>query len=329
MSKPRNRWGTIFLVLAAAGAVFFWLQPWWHADAVRYFRAFFEAGLAGALADWFAVTALFKKPLGIPLPHTDLLVRRKDALAEALPRFLGTFLEPGRLYPVLRELDWAGLILNRWDPEALDELFTQGVRAAEGSPSRAQWEERVVAVGAELLHRELTRHKDELVGPVTEVIKRNAGWKGLFVSRDTVDDAIAGFLDELGGIRARPDSPLGRTLVKALRNSWPQAVAELKPSRWTGDLWRRLEADPEFRAAFNRRAGDLAVTVWEKSGAAGAITGSLGYLLAQTDARSLADRIADAVANDLQYIRVNGAVVGGLAGLAFEAVKSLFSIPVL
>ncbi len=323
MKRRRNHWGTVFLIAAATGAAFFWLQPWWHADAVRFFRAFFEAGLAGALADWFAVTALFKKPLGLPLPHTDLLVRRKDALVEALPRFLGTFLEPERLYPVLRGLDWAALILNRWDPEALDELFAQGVHAAEGSPSRAQWEERAVSIGAQLLHRELTRHKDELVGPVTDVIKRNAGWKGLFVSRDTVNEAIEGFLGELGGIRTRPDSPLGQTLVKALRNAWPQAVAEFRPSRWATGIWQRLEGDSAFRSAFNRRTGDLAVTVWEKSGAAGAITGSLGYLLDQTDARALADRVAEAVANDLQYIRVNGAVVGGLAGLAFETVKSL------
>jgi hypothetical protein len=259
---PRNRWGTVFLIAAATGAVFFWLQPWWHADAVRFFRAFFEAGLAGALADWFAVTALFKKPLGIPLPHTDLLVRRKDALVDALPRFLGTFLEPDRLHPVLRGLDWAGLLLSRWDGEALDELFAQGVRAAEGSPSRARWEERIVAVGAELLHRELARHRTDMVAPVTAMIKRKAGWKGLFVSQDTVDEAIEGFLDELATIRENTDSPLGRMLVTALRGAWPQAVAALRPSRWTTGVWKRLEDDAAFRSAFNRRTGDLAVSVW-------------------------------------------------------------------
>ncbi len=326
MKPRRNRWGSVFLIFAAAGLALFWLQPWWPADSVRFFRAFFEASLVGALADWFAVTALFQRPLGLPLPHTDLLVRRKDQLVEALPRFLGTFLEPERLHPVLKNLDWAGLILNKWDAEALDELFSQGVRAAEGSPSRALWEERIVAVGAELLHRELTKHKADLVGPVTDLVKRNAGWKGLFVSRDSVDDAIEGFLDELGSMRDHLDSPLGRTLVKALRSSWPQAVASLRPSRWTENTWQRLESDESFRAAFNRRTGDLAVTVWEKSGAATAITGSLGFLLDQTDARGLADRIQEAVFNDLQYIRVNGAVVGGLAGLAIEGIKTLLAL---
>jgi uncharacterized membrane-anchored protein YjiN (DUF445 family) len=321
--RRRNRWGTIFLIIAAAGFAFFWLQPWWPTDAVRFFRAFFEASLVGALADWFAVTALFRRPLGLPLPHTDLLVRRKDALVEALPRFLGTFLETERLHPVLKNLDWAGVLLSRWSPEALDDLFLRSVRSAESSPSRSQWERRIVTFTTELLHRELTRHKDDLVGPVTAIIKKKAGWKGLFVSRDTVDEAINGFLEELAGVRDWPDGPLGQTFVKALHNAWPQAVADLRPSRWTANTWQCLETDPEFRAAFNQRTGELAVAAWDQSGAAGAITGSLGYLLAQTDARSLADRIEEAVANDLQYIRVNGAVVGGLAGLALEGVKSL------
>jgi len=323
MKVRRNRWGTLFLVIAAAGVLLFWLQPWWPDGVARYFRAFFEGSLAGAVADWFAVTALFRRPLGLPLPHTDILVSRKNQLVEALPKFLGSFLEPERLYPVLRGLDWAGLIVSRWGVEALDELFAKGLDAAERAPSRTAWEERVVAAGAELLHDELARHRADMVGPVTAMIKRKAGWKGLFVSQDTVDEAIEGFLDELKTVRDRPDSPLGRMLVAALRNAWPDAVAKLRPSRWTRGAWDRLESDAEFRAAFNRQAGELAVSAWERCGAAAAITDSLRYLLAQTDARSLADRIETAVANDLQYIRVNGAVVGGLAGLGLEAVKRL------
>jgi len=69
--------------------------------------------------------------------------------------------------------------------------------------------------------------------------------------------------------------------------------------------------------------GDLAAGLWERSGAAEALAGGLRYLLAQTEARTLADRIEEAVRNDLQYIRVNGALVGGLAGLALEALRGL------
>ena len=321
-SRPRrNRWGTVFLISAAVGFALFTFQPWWSTDAVRFFRAFFEASLVGALADWFAVTALFKKPLGLPLPHTDVLVKRKDQLVEALPRFLATFLEPERLNPVLQAVDWAGLLLERIEPSALDELFGEGVRALEDSPARDSWEQGALTLGASLLHRELTRHKEALVGPITDLVKRNAGWKGLFVSRDTIDEAVDGFLDELRALKDRPDHPFRRTLTAAFRDAWPRWADQLKPSRWTTDTWNRLERDPAFRSAFNRRMGEVAVAVWEKAGVTAVLTGALGYLLSQTDARSLAARIEASVGNDLQYIRVNGALVGGLAGLGLELLK--------
>ena len=66
-----------------------WLQsrgdagPW-----VGYVRAAAEAGMVGALADWFAVTALFKHPLGIPIPHTAIIKRKKDQLGEGLGTFV-------------------------------------------------------------------------------------------------------------------------------------------------------------------------------------------------------------------------------------------------
>jgi len=320
-SRRRNPWGTLFLVGAATGFAFFTVQPWWPGETVRFFRAFFEASLVGALADWFAVTALFRRPLGLPLPHTDILVRRKDQLVQALPRFLGTFLEPDTLYPKLRAVDWAGLVLDRLDPASLDDLFEGAVGALADSPSRASWETSVVTLGAGLLHQELTVHRDALVGPMTDLVKRNAGWKGLFVNRDTVDEAVEGFLEELKGVRDQPDHPLRKTLTGVVHAAWPRWAAQVKPSRWTADTWSRLERDPGVRDRFNRQASDLAVALWEKASVSAAVTGALGYLLAQTDARNLANRIEAAVGNDLQYIRVNGALVGGLVGLVLEGLR--------
>lgn len=321
-----NRWGTIFLLFAAAGFALFTFQPWWSPESVRFFRAFFEASLVGALADWFAVTALFRKPLGLPLPHTDVLVRRKDQLVEALPRFLGSFLEPERLHPILKEVDWAGLLVSHISPEDLDALVLEGLKplAALDHPQRTVWEQKAIGLGADLLYRELTRHREALVGPVTDLIKRNAGWKGLFVGRDTVDEGIEGFLAELAAVRDNPDHALRRSLASAFRGALPRLADHLRPSRWTTEGWARLAADPAFRAEFNRKTGEIAVALWDRTGAAAALTTALGYVLAQTDAKTLARRIEDAVRNDLQYIRVNGALVGGLAGLALELVRFPF-----
>src|ERR1041384_4794265 len=53
-----------------------------------FVRAFAEAGLVGGIADWFAVTALFRHPLGLPIPHTAIIPRNKDRIGETLARFL-------------------------------------------------------------------------------------------------------------------------------------------------------------------------------------------------------------------------------------------------
>ena len=86
-----------------------WLQsrgdagPW-----VGYVRAAAEAGMVGALADWFAVTALFKHPLGIPIPHTAIIKRKKDQLGEGLSTFVReNFLSADNVETKLRSADVA------------------------------------------------------------------------------------------------------------------------------------------------------------------------------------------------------------------------------
>jgi hypothetical protein len=220
-------------------------------------------------------------------------------------------------------VDWAELLVTHIRPADLDDLVLQGLRPlmALDHPQRPQWEAKAVGLGADLVYRELARHREALVGPVTDLIKRNAGWKGLFVGRDTVDEGIEGFLEELAAVRDQGDHPLRRSLAAAFREALPRLADQLKPSRWTEDGWKRLGEDAKFRADFNAKAGDIAVTLWDRTGAAEALTAALRYLLAQTDARTLAGRIEEAVRNDLQYIRVNGALVGGLAGLVLEALR--------
>lgn len=82
---------TGLLVVAAA---IFLACSWWQSTGsapgwVGYVRAAAEAGMIGGIADWFAVTALFRHPLGIPIPHTALLPKKKDQLGEALSGFVG------------------------------------------------------------------------------------------------------------------------------------------------------------------------------------------------------------------------------------------------
>src|SRR5690606_33370941 len=71
-----------------------------------YVEAFSEAGMVGALADWFAVTALFRHPLGIPIPHTNLIEKKKNDLGRNLGSFVKTnFLSPENIRPYIEKLD--------------------------------------------------------------------------------------------------------------------------------------------------------------------------------------------------------------------------------
>ena len=81
------------LLLLAAAAVFVVTTHNGGDGWVGYVRAFAEAAMIGALADWFAVTALFRYPLGIPIPHTAIIPHRKDQIGRSLGEFVeGNFL---------------------------------------------------------------------------------------------------------------------------------------------------------------------------------------------------------------------------------------------
>lgn len=84
-------------------------HPW-----LAYVRAFAEAAMVGALADWFAVTALFRRPLGLPIPHTAVIPKNKDRIGESLGKFVEDhFLPPEVVRARLAEVDF-GELAGRW-----------------------------------------------------------------------------------------------------------------------------------------------------------------------------------------------------------------------
>lgn len=81
--KKHKQFATgLFFIMAAIYGIMVYLQHHDPQSWMGYVEAFSEAGMVGALADWFAVTALFRHPLGIPIPHTNLIERKKDDLRE-------------------------------------------------------------------------------------------------------------------------------------------------------------------------------------------------------------------------------------------------------
>ncbi|HET9810660.1 MAG TPA: DUF445 family protein, partial [Sphingomicrobium sp.] len=98
------------LLVAMAGLYLLsrWLEPahpWFG-----FVKSFAEAAMVGGLADWFAVTALFRHPLGLPIPHTAIIPRNKDRIGEALANFINeNFLVPSVVARRMRNIDVAGV----------------------------------------------------------------------------------------------------------------------------------------------------------------------------------------------------------------------------
>ncbi len=94
--RARSMRITASLMLVAMAAVFLATRPFMLVNpALGYLHAFAEAAMVGGLADWFAVTALFRRPLGLPIPHTAIIPENKDRIADTMAQFLrDNFLTP-------------------------------------------------------------------------------------------------------------------------------------------------------------------------------------------------------------------------------------------
>jgi uncharacterized membrane-anchored protein YjiN (DUF445 family) len=100
--------GLLALMIVIAAATRLEPSPGW---LVQLVRAGAEAGIIGGLADWFAITVLFRHPFGIPIPHTAILPSNKDRIGRSLGSFVErNFLVPEVILPKLRQADFTGKI---------------------------------------------------------------------------------------------------------------------------------------------------------------------------------------------------------------------------
>lgn len=101
----------LFLLMAAVFIMTTILQKSNDSHWIGYVRAFSEAAMVGALADWFAVTALFRHPLGLPIPHTNLIENSKEKLGDNLGSFVvNNFLSPQNIRPYIQKLKVSGFV---------------------------------------------------------------------------------------------------------------------------------------------------------------------------------------------------------------------------
>lgn len=220
--------------------------------ALAFVAAFAEAAMIGGLADWYAVVALFKRPLGLPIPHTAIIPANQDRIADNLGHFIErNFLAAGPVEQKLREVDFASLVAD-WlaDPQRAEglsrfvaKLVPQTVSAIEGSGLKGFITQRIVSqvekvqiapLAAELLtaFTDDRRHQKMF----DEIIKVF----GKFLSDEDALDAIRD--------KIRDELPSLAKLFRADAYLLKKIVAS------AGSLLEEVKADPDhpMRAEFDR-----------------------------------------------------------------------------
>ena len=249
--------------------------PW-----VPYVRAFAEAGMVGACADWFAVVALFRRPFGLPIPHTAIVPNNKDRIGAALGRFItSNFLSPKVAHQQLARVDVVGWI-TRWinDPansqqlgQYVGHLLPQIVRSLPG-PELGEFLGRIARRGAEAVplaplaskvlavawaggaaqttieraielgESSLTRHKPAIQRIVSEQSSR---WIPRWVDNVIADRVMAGLLSTMHAMRDREHPwqiELRQTVEKLIAD-----LANDPDMRELGEAWKReMLANPLF-----------------------------------------------------------------------------------
>jgi len=392
---------TALLVLMAGVFVvalqFQHLHPAWG-----YVVAFAEAAMVGGLADWFAVTALFRHPMGIPIPHTAIIPNKKDRIADTMAGFLrDNFLIPGVVARRMRDMNLAraagdfllqppkpgrgrigegatGLLaemLEALDPERLGNQVKAGlVKQAERIDVAPLLGSALTAAIAGGRHRPLidslirwagiTLEKNEELVRAMIQARANAllRWTGLDEKlansvldglyrmlaevlvdpdhqlRKTVEEGLAKLADDLvhdpetrekietakRDVLANPAvgewwtgvwEKLRRSLIDLARN--PDAAVSGQLGGAMAELGRALQEDPRLQWQVNRFARRTAVGVAARYG--DQIVQLVSETVRRWDAKTLTDRLENAVGRDLQFIRINGTLVGGLVGIAIHA----------
>jgi uncharacterized membrane-anchored protein YjiN (DUF445 family) len=389
------------LLLALAAVVFVSTLgrdgPWGYVNATA------EAAMIGGIADWFAVTALFRHPLGLPIPHTALVPNRKDMLARSLQEF---FTENFLSEDVVRDrVADAGVArrLGSWlseEPHSA-RVADEAARALRRGLMRIRDEDVTALVEHELLPRLVEEPLSEVAGrllgelvddgahhglvdlaldeahrwltqnPTTfaEVLAQRAPWwtpqwldervthrahlEAIAWVRDIRTDpwhharraldswlaALATGLQEDPEIKERAERFKRRVLAEpqvlaaatalwsALRRAASQALddanSDLRARAVTSlvALGERLGHDTDLRTRVDGYAADAAAYVVERYGEE--LTTVITDTIRRWDGREAAQRIELHVGRDLQFIRINGTLVGGLAGLVIHTLAQL------
>jgi uncharacterized membrane-anchored protein YjiN (DUF445 family) len=368
-----------------------------------YVQATCEASMVGGLADWFAVVAIFRHPLGLPIPHTAIIPARKEQFGETLGEFIQTsFLTPDAVVERVEAADVGGRVA-RWlaEPANADRLAGHGADAAVqvadllrdedvqsavdgfvrtrveqvalaplagralGAATRGGRHDPLVDTALTGLARYLDEHREELhqrfeatspwwlPGAVEDQIFQRLldGARAVLAEmvRDHEHDlrrllderltALAQDLQTSPELRARGeqlaqdllDQPELRDWVAGI---WTDAKAALRVQAADPQSELRRALAQAIQSAGERLLSEPALAGIVQMGVeravryvvehfGGEITSLVSGTIARWDGEETAQRLELLLGPDLQFIRINGTVVGGLAGLGLHAIAQV------
>ncbi|GAB3706543.1 DUF445 domain-containing protein [Amycolatopsis oliviviridis] len=397
----------VALSFLLGATVIFLLTSWAEAagwpDWVGYVRAAAEAGMVGALADWFAVTALFRHPLRIKIPHTAIIPNKKDALGSSLGDFVGSnFLSESVIREKLSRVEVSkrlgGWLSQPRNAERVTSELATVVRAAvkvlRDEDVQAIMEQAVVkrivdkpwgpplgkileGVFADGAHHKLVDLmcdrayewvRDNHTTMLRVVSDRAPSWSPKFVDEMLADKVYGEVLSFVWAVKTDVNHPMRLALDKFLGEfaqdlqTDPEVMAraeqvkaqmlghdevqKLIGSAWATAKEMLLNAAEDPSSELRRRVrtgletlgGRLVsddqirskVDTWVEGAAAYVVTHyskEITTIITDTverwDAEETSRKIELQVGRDLQFIRINGTVVGALAGLVIYAVAQL------
>ena len=371
--------------------------------AIGFVGAFAEAAMVGAIADWFAVTALFRHPLGLKIPHTAIIPSNKERIGENLGNFLEhNFMSYAVVHGELQRIDFAGSAahwLNQPDhARAVALQLTSAVpallRMAEDRDAAAFLRdalagalkdvrlapllsrllsvlaagrqhhvllEKLLSIIADALeaHRPYIRQKvhdhspkwlpkaidekfyERLMAGVhatlTDIRNEDSEWREKFqAATEQLIAQLASSSEYEDKLRALLERSLGHPLFRSyVGQVWEDVRQRLLADTTSADSHVAAHVEQALRAFSQALAANPAVQAklndWLRTFAAETIVAKRELLvdlvrrvIRSWDTDTLSRKFELHVGRDLQYIRINGTIVGGLVGLLLHAIGMLF-----
>ena len=378
------------------------LQKQSQSHWIGYIRAFSEAAMVGALADWFAVTALFNYPLGVKIPHTNLIENSKEKIGDNLGNFVvDNFLSPENIRPYIQKLkvsvyvgDWLSKernqdvlinelssiikdIVNKLDDDAVVKLISG--KAEEMTDSIKL--NSIIGNGIEYLlskndHQKIiTNLSAQVKGYILEnqqMISERVGKESFFLIPKSIDNKIAekitkGLSDYFLEVEQNANHPLRSEITnkildfsKELKDEpkWKAEFESIKSDflqsdkikQYSSDIWQSLksslikelsEEDSTLKSYVKKNIDEFVANLqndeqfqnridgWVRLTAYKYIlknTQNFGELISTTvgnwEGKELSRKLELEVGKDLQFIRINGTIVGGLVGLLIYTIAN-------